>query len=499
MLFTGNFRCDFTQPEANLGKYYITTQRGYRMTAIEGLTVGPIVGHADVDRVRIWGRAAYQPLESGEPRRAFGVARVRKQDSSDYSPPRIFKMNPNFDMSGVVVFTDLEPNHQYAYQIGWFFSDKELFEVHSSDRWNWHNADSGEFQTASNDPNLSREFVFGSCRYLLKLFNGNWFDNRGDKTFRSILHQMDAGRALDKFLMVGDQIYADDLNVISSDRELDQYLARYRDAFSQPNLRTLMARVSTYMTLDDHEIEDNWPSNADRKDWMSKYPNAMHAYQIYQMSHSPILSLDSNGKLVGSPDRYYYSFFDGCCDFFVTDTRTERDPAAKEIISDEQMGELLAWLADGSSRVKFVVTSVPFFPDTKKANDDKWSGYKKQRDRIISHIRERRIHKVVFLAGDVHCSMAAELDIGSSEGDSLNIYSIISSAFYWPYPHMKQKQFKLTGFVASKKNKKAYSLSKVSQVYSGDNFSRVIVSNQQITVEVYERKGKLADTITYHF
>ncbi|NES87105.1 MAG: alkaline phosphatase family protein, partial [Moorea sp. SIO2B7] len=118
------------------------------MNIINKLTVGPIVGHADTNHVRIWGRATYQPFESGEPRRAFGAARIRKKDGGGYSLPHIFKMNPNFDMSGVVIFTNLEPDRKYTYQIGWFFSDKELYEIRSSDKFDWYNADQSEFSTA---------------------------------------------------------------------------------------------------------------------------------------------------------------------------------------------------------------------------------------------------------------------------------------------------------------------------------------------------------------
>jgi hypothetical protein len=32
-----------------------------------------------------------------------------------------------------------------------------------------------------------------------------------------------------------------------------------------------------------------------------------------------------------------------------------------------------------------------------------------------------------------------ELGIGASDGGALKIYSIIASAFYWPYPHMKRR------------------------------------------------------------
>ena len=468
------------------------------MSIIKSLTVGPIVGHVDTHHGRIWGRGEYESTTSDIPRRSFGIARIKKA-GEDYGSPRFFKMNPNFDMTGIVCFTGLTSDTKYIYQIGCFFSDKELNQLNSNDQWDWKNAQQGEFATASNNPYAPREFIFGSCRYLLKLFGGNWFDDRGDKTFRSILNQQEDGRGINKLLMIGDQIYADDLNVLHSDQQLDKFFSRYRDTFSQPYIRKLMSRVSTYMILDDHEIEDNWPSKADSKDMMLKYPSAIHSYQAYQASHSPVFSFGSNGNLEGTPDRFYYRFNDGCCEFFVTDSRTERLPDKGEMISERQMKDLLEWLDNNSGKVKFIVTSVPFFPDMKKPDDDKWSGYKQQRDQIIEHIRTQQIKKVVFLSGDVHCSMAAELDISRPGDLPLKIYSIISSPFYWPYPHMKPQQFQLTGFVSSLEDEREYTIGEVSEVFSGDNFSRVRVSNSEIEIEVYERKGKLEQSIRYEF
>ncbi|WP_297310552.1 alkaline phosphatase D family protein [Neptuniibacter sp.] len=311
------------------------------MLSIKKMDVGPIVGHADMDHVRLWGRASYEKLATGEPRRAFGVARIKKIDSGDYGSPVYFKMNPNFDMSGVAIFCGLKPDTKYAYQMGWFYSDKELEELNLDLHIDWGNSDIGEFVTSSDNSSDEKQFIFGSCRYLLRLFEGSWFDSRGDKTFRSILRQIDDGDSVDKFLMVGDQIYADDLNFLSPDKQVDEYLSRYRDVFSQKYMKKLMSKVSTYMTLDDHEIEDNWPSKAEPRDMMVKYPAAIHSYQIYQMSHSPIIPIDAQCKLQGVPEGFYYCFKDGCSDFFVTDTRTERDLEDREIISEFQMESLL--------------------------------------------------------------------------------------------------------------------------------------------------------------
>ncbi len=469
------------------------------MNIIQPLSVGPIVGHTDFDHARVWGRGEYEPQASGSPRRTFGIARIRKMGHNHYGAPEFFKMNPNFDISGIIIFKSLEPHTQYEFEVGFFYSDKELEELSTKTEWNWHNASQGHFRTATRDVTVSRSIVFGSCRYLLKLFGGTWFDSRGDKTFRSINRQIQSGEDIDKFLMIGDQIYADDLNFIDPDKHVDEFLSRYRDAFSQPHIRTLMSRVSTNMTLDDHEIEDNWPSNADCRDKMRKYPAAMHAYQIYQMSHSSLIPIDKRGRMKGTPTHFYYQFKDGCCDFFVTDTRTERDLDEKEMISEEQMHQLLDWLANDSGMVKLVVTSVPFFPDTRKGGEDKWKGFQHQRDEILQFIRTHNIKKVVFLAGDVHCSLAAEMDISEDGKPKHVIHSVVSSAFYWPYPHMKRKEFKLSGHIASEHHGEAYRLTKVSKVFSGDNFTRLHISQEGLEVKVYERKGDLAHRIDFSF
>lgn len=483
-----------------LNVYYLTKYGlGMTMNTLNALTVGPIVGHTDFNSVRLWGRGEYAKAASGRPRRAYGVVRIKERDAVDFDRPHFFKMSPNFDMTGIVSVGNLETKTKYLYQMGWFYYDKDLDLQKIIDSFDWDEASSGEFSTANDDVNAPVEFAFGSCRYLLKLLGGEWFDDRGDKTFRSILGQIDSGNGIDKFLMVGDQIYADDLNIISPDSQVDEYLSRYRDAFSQPYLRSLMSKVSTYMTLDDHEIEDNWPSKSSEKDMLVKYPAAMHAYQVYQAGHSSILKLDNENKFVGGFEKYYYTFADGCCDFFVTDTRTERDYKNHEIISEEQMEELVGWLVDGSGKVKVIVTSVPFFPDTKKVSTDKWSGFRSQRDRIISAIRDVPDLNVVFLSGDVHCSMSAELDISNPGESERYIYSVISSSFYWPYPHMKRKQFRISGAVASSTQDDAYKIGRVSEVFSGDNFTRVSLSQQGMEVEVYCRKGEQEHTASYSF
>lgn len=464
------------------------------MQTIKAMIVGPIVGHTSDHDARIWGRAKYKAKKKNFIRRAHGIARVRLVGDTNWTV-RLFKMNPNFDMTGIAIFSKLSPDTEYQYQAGWFFSEEEPEKIDIHGGFDWSRTETSTFKTASNDSKAPRELAFGSCRYFLKVFGGQFFTKNGDKTFRSILHQIDGGHPLDRFLMLGDQIYADDLNIIAPDKTFDEYCKRYQETFSQPYLRKLMGKVPTYMTLDDHEIENNWPKSASSKDLKTKYPNAMRAYSAYQQAHSPLMQHDVSNKLIRRHTAHHYTFSDGCCEFFVTDTRTERNEKAGKIMSDAQHNQLLKWLRSAPEEsVKFIATSVPFFPDIADDTSDKWGGYLAQRDIIIDHIRHRGIRKVVFLSGDVHCSFNATIDVSDSDDTPLNVHSIVSSPFYWPIGHMEEDDFDWHS-VKTVNGSRSYPITHHSEVLDDNNFTRLSVTPDSIEVSVYERKKFASPTI----
>ncbi len=464
------------------------------------MTVGPIIRGASENMIRLWGRGEYRPMskKSLDPTRCVGIARIRKKGDKSFGQPTFFKMNPNFDMTGVVIFTGLEATTCYDYQMGWCFSRKDLLDNQPKATIDWKTASRGTVTTASIQSTQPRSFLFGSCRNLLLLFGRAWYDNRGDKTFRSMLNQIEAGDGCDAILMIGDQIYADDLNYFKMDDTLDQFNHRYRTAFSQPHIRRLMANVPTYMTLDDHEIEDNWPAKAEPKDWVTKYPAAMHSFMTYQMSGNPLFSVNAQNRLEGIPEKLWYSLTDGCCDVFVTDTRTERnlESQPKELMSLEQLEALKDWLNNGSGNVKLVVSAIPLFPDHKTESPDKWGGFLEQRGKVLNHIRDHTIQRVVFLSGDIHCSMTAELV--SSSTPSFKVISIISSAFFWPYRHPKASMFHLQGPLSTVGDSD-YTLANVGPIDATDNFTRLRIDLEGITAEVYARKGALLRSRTHTF
>ncbi len=130
--------------------------------------------------------------------------------------------------------------------------------------------------------------------------------------------------------MTGDQIYVDDLNIIAPDRELKEILQKYRVAFSQINIASLMSSLPTYMILDDHEIEDNWPANKSNSDDYL-YANAIRAAgEVIRPGHSPAHALSSDGLINKRLDKYWYQFTDGDIEWFVTDSRTRRNLSAND-------------------------------------------------------------------------------------------------------------------------------------------------------------------------
>ena len=450
------------------------------------LTVGPIVGETTPTRARIWGRGMAHIIE-GQPRRCFGALRFRKKETEQWSDPLTFKMNPNFDLTGIAILDRLKPEQRYEYQIGYYFSDSELMDEIFAET-DWEGVSGGQFLTASANKKKARTLVIGSCRYLLKTFLGDFFDDRGDKIFKSVFQDIiqEEGVEVHQLIMMGDQIYADDLNAFNPDKSVSQFYQRYRDAFSQKHIRKLMSQVPTYMTLDDHEIEDNWPAKSNSKDWKTLFPNAIHAYQTYQLSHSPLIPI-KQGRLDGTPNKLWYKYSDGCCDIFVTDSRTERllAPEGKsEMLSAEQMRALKRWLNDGSGQVKIIVTSVPFAPDSgSEESQDKWAGFQSQREEILTHIEENNIHKVVFFSGDVHASLSIEL---LSESN-VKIISVVSSAFFWPYPHPSARHFQTKGFIDGGEAG-LFRLANASKVIADDNFTKVTVRPTEIEVEIIARK-----------
>jgi alkaline phosphatase D len=349
--------------------------------------------------------------------------------------------------------------------------DKQIYDsLPDKEQWRkqlevLENSATAEFSTFPQGNQNQLSFVFGSCRYPGIL----WAKKRADMIFRAILERFENpndGTTPRLFLMVGDQIYADTLpkagGLVVANTE-EEFRERYMSAFGSPYTRSVLRSVSTYMILDDHEIEDNWVQGrlklAEKRNLFNL---ALRAYMSYQWVHCPRNYGDDGDQNRGN--RLYYSFEACGFPFFVVDGRTQRirdDPDEDVDLTDNhmlgrpskgkdykgQIDELCAWLdaqqkAKGD-RPKFVVTASVFVPnevsttksDEAKARDDSWAAFPNTRRQLLQTILDKKVQNVVFISGDIHCSNVAKMEfVREGNVSPLKAYSVTSSAFYWPYP-----------------------------------------------------------------
>ena len=472
------------------------------MVALNELRHGPIVGWTRPKTVRLWGRGKHDKKtdDEGVPTGfVWGVCRMREK-GGNFGSPKVFPMKPVFDCTGIVEFDGLKADQRYEFEMGWLSGDDDnSLGADVLAGLDWTNASQGSVKTPEDDDVADISFVFGSCRYLVFLAGAPRFRKRGDRAFREIRNQINEGTRTDLIFMVGDQIYADDLDFIAPDRTLKDYRKRYRAVFRRPHMRALMANLPTYMILDDHEIINNysldWKNHQNPRKAKKRHDQvvvALETYRSYQVIHGPAFDLDKTEGFENTPYDFWYSFELRGASFFAMDTRTERTRRTNppRVVSPTQLQALKSWLSDSSrtTKAKFVVGSIPFFPDKVGENEDKWQAFVEQRDDIISHIHEENIKKVVFLAGDVHASMSGQLEC--VEDQSFKITSVVSSPFFHALKDDDPSDFVTTG-VVSRAGGNTYRIASPISVNTENNFTRLTLKDNDLKVEVFQRKGGL--------
>jgi phosphodiesterase/alkaline phosphatase D-like protein len=222
----------------------------------------------------------------------------------------------------------------------------------------------------------------------------------------------------------GDQIYFD-VPFPKREPALDAYRLAYREAFFEdPDQQQFLASCPHYMTLDDHELVDQFardhvPASAGDRGPEAYRGPGLQSYLEYVHRRHP-----DRGQ-----GRLWYEFPHGTSRFLVLDTRSDRRRSAYDMLGEEQLRYLESWLETHRRAIKFVVSSVPFLaeldstvpkrgPSTAEdERDDKWTGqwFRGQRDRIVEFAHAREIGRLVFLVGDMHCSYHASMRIGTPE------------------------------------------------------------------------------------
>lgn len=455
-------------------------------------TVGPVIGHTTTNHARIFLRGEAQGTAL-----VFAGIRYRRRGEVRWSQGVFAQLTHLRDMSDVISLNALTADTEYEYQAGWFSPMSPVHTVETVQELplQWPR-EIYRLRTRSAEASVPRAYIVGSCRYLRLTAGVAITPKAGDRIFASIAQLAEQAKPpISAMLMTGDQIYVDDLNVIAPDREFKEILGKYRAAFSQPNITRLMSCTPTYMILDDHEIEDNWPANANKSD-AYLYKNAMAAYELYQASHSPAHNLLGNGQIDKTLEHYWYQFSEGDIEWFVTDSRTRRNLSAddRRILDEEQEQALCQWLIHSPARVKFVVTSVMFYPDRKTLGDDAWKAFPEQRLRLLETIRLHRLKNVIFISGDVHGSLTSRLT--HTEDPEFEVHTLVSSPLCNSklLPYANASTFILDQPLAETVAGD-YRHELTSEVISQDNFAHMVVQRERIQVNYHDRDGTLLQSV----
>jgi alkaline phosphatase D len=567
------------------------------MASLRAPGLGPIVGHTTQSTCRIWIRAG-DPGDSGpvldEDRRTVGVIGIvtpaRKIGRAWY-----FRLHREYDRTGAFVLgrdvqlgfypddyaargkpvparppreavaEPLKPDTVYTVRVGTLTIDDPMPNAAMLADWQLierlpeidkvkdellgFRAEECEatFRTfpAPQPVAGKMSFLLGSCRYPGLL----WKIKEADRIFAPMAEHLEpeagAGDPVRFTMMCGDQIYADMLNrgvpLLRADTYAE-FQERYVTAFGAPNLRKLLRTSTTYMILDDHEIEDNWVQDRIEDPGEHHVFNiAIGAYMSYQWSHGP----RTWGQLL------YYTFECAGYPFFVLDTRTQRLKNSAERSRDQglrdnhmlgypnidpvhpgQLRRLLDWLSDQQKArgdaPKFIVTSSVFVPNSmderlydadapadldklwfevnrdNRDRSDSWPAFPLTRRAILERILADKVQNVVFLAGDIHCSNVAEMEFERRNGAGvallpLKAFSVTSSAFYWPFPfadgdpngyvHDSRQEGQQDPFPVSDDTVMHYRSFGYTQK---DNFTRLDIDQAAgtLTVRVFDREGK---------
>ena len=237
---------------------------------------------------------------------------------------------------------------------------------------------------------------------------------------------------------------------------LADYRTRYAQYRLDPDVQKLHAAHPIVATIDDHELADGaWRDGA--ADHRPEYPpwpeRKAHAFQA-KWEWVPSRKPDPD-----DPSRVFRTVGVGdLADVFVLDTRTRRDepvppPAMYDVgrtaLGSEQREWLLHDLEASTARWRLIanpsimgrswddhlpeavrphLVKVKLLePDGRGPDFDQWDGYPAEREAVLGFLRERAIRDVVILSGDVHVSIALEMDEEGDEGDPLTVELVTPS------------------------------------------------------------------------
>jgi hypothetical protein len=350
------------------------------------LVLGPVLRYADTTTACVW-------VETSAPAQVTVHGRTS----------RTFEVEGHH--FGYVVVDRLAPGTDDAYDV--LLDGEQAWPLQDDPR------PAPRLRTLSEDEAL--DLVFGSCR-ADRPHEEPWTlsvdehpEGVGVDALHALSRQLQAGgRQLpDLLLMLGDQVYADE-GVSPRVRErqrqrrgeseptnevadFEEYTWLYRDSWSDPEVRWLLATVPSAMIFDDHDVRDDWNISAAWREQMRRTPwwpprivGAYMSYWVYQhLGNLPPDRLAQEGvydavcrdggtalrqyaKLAddevdgGTLVRWSYGRDLGVARLVVIDTRSGRvlDEHGRQMLSDDEW-DLVEGFLRGGVRHLVVASSLP--------------------------------------------------------------------------------------------------------------------------------------------
>jgi alkaline phosphatase D len=394
--------------------------------ASDPFTLGVASGDPLPHGVVLWTRLALDPIapdgSGGMPASSYPVT---WQVAEDPAFARVVKAGtehavPELGHSVHAEVNGLRPDREYWYRfrVGSFVSR------------------AGRTRTAPTpDAALaSLSFAFASCQ------------NYPDGYFTAFRHM--ANEDLDLVIHLGDYIYETGGQgsigrghlPVAEIFSLADYRVRYGQYKADADLQAAHAAAPWLVTVDDHEVENNWAGSISQVDKEPDQDPAVFlqrraaAFQAFYENQPLRLASKPNGAEM---QLYRRLAFGRLAEINMIDTRQYRDDQVTEqadrVHPDRSMlgAAQEDWLLDGLGRSQatwnvlgnqiFAMQADHEAGEPTRFGLDTWDGYAAARQRIFDGVRDQGVENFVILTGDAHRSAAADLKTDFNDPSSATV------------------------------------------------------------------------------
>lgn len=372
--------------QSALAGYAALVKQGIARNPAE-LSTGPMVGHVDTERARVW----FRPAKAVQSQKEW-VCTVT--DSEGKNTSFNAQIDPDHDFTSVIEVTGLQPSSRYTFSI----RPKGGKDDGSL---------AGRFTTPpAEDKPAKITLGMGSCA-----------PSDPSHIWTRVIKEGCEG-----FIFLGDTPYVD-----TSD--LNEARKKHRKFLSHPEISEMIRQMPCWATWDDHDFG----KNDGHGDFPGKHA-CRAAFTEYRANAT--FGHDANGTLqtdrFGDGQGIYTSFRYGPIEFFLLDprwfSRTEKswaDPDEPTCLGKQQWAWFQKAIKASDATFKCIATGM-IWDDKKNREKDDWGTYHYERDAIFDLIKKEAIPGCFLLGGDIHVSRA--LNYGPRVG--YDLWQFIVSPMY---------------------------------------------------------------------